>query len=323
MSENNEYAVECEGLGRVYRSRSILGQSRETIALQDLNLQILKGTVFGLLGPNGAGKTTTVRILSTLLNPTSGTARVLGYDVAREGGEVRKNIGLVLGGDRGFYGRLTGKENLRYFAALNHIRPRDTDRIIDDALMEAGLADQQKTLVEQYSRGMRQRLHIARGLLTDPGILFMDEPTLGLDPLGAQELRQRIPALVSQGKTILLTTHYMFEADSLCSKIAIINKGKLVALGTPTEIKQNFSSISVIELTLNETWASLQEELSRIEGVKRTTVSADGVFQKVTLHVDSGSDLREQVTGVVGTSRVESMVFRDPTLEEAYLEIIE
>ena len=323
MSENNEYAVECEGLGRVYRSRSILGQSRETIALQDLNLQILKGTVFGLLGPNGAGKTTTVRILSTLLSPTSGTARVLGYDVAREGGEVRKNIGLVLGGDRGFYGRLTGKENLRYFAALNHIRPRDTDRIIDDALMEAGLADQQKTLVEQYSRGMRQRLHIARGLLTDPGILFMDEPTLGLDPLGAQELRQRIPALVSQGKTILLTTHYMFEADSLCSKIAIINKGKLVALGTPTEIKQNFSSISVIELTLNETWASLQEELSRIEGVKRTTVSADGVFQKVTLHVDSGSDLREQVTGVVGTSRVESMVFRDPTLEEAYLEIIE
>ena len=323
MSENSEYAVECEGLGRVYRSRSLLGQSRETVALQDLNLQIPKGTVFGLLGPNGAGKTTTVRILSTLLSPTSGAARVLGYDVAREGGEVRKNIGLVLGGDRGFYGRLTGKENLRYFAALNHIRPRDTNRIIDDALMEAGLADQQKTLVEQYSRGMRQRLHIARGLLTDPGILFMDEPTLGLDPLGAQELRQRIPALVSQGKTVLLTTHYMFEADSLCSKIAIINKGKLVALGTPTEIKQNFSSISVIELTLNETWASLQEELSRIEGVKRTTVSVDGVFQKVTFHVDSGSDLREQVTGVVGTSRVESMVFRDPTLEEAYLEIIE
>ena len=128
----------------------------------------------------------------------------------------------------------------------------------------------------------------------------MDEPTLGLDPLGAQELRQRIRALVSQGKTILLTTHYMFEADSLCGKIAIINKGKLVALGTSTEIKQNFSSISVIELTLNETWASLQEELSRIEGVKRTTVSADGVFQKVTLHVGSGSDLREQVTGVVG-----------------------
>ena len=323
MTENNEYAVECEGLGRVYRSRSLLGQSRETVALEDLTLQIPKGTVFGLLGPNGAGKTTTVRILSTLLSPTTGTARILGYDVVKEGRDVRKNIGIILGGDRGFYGRLTGKENLRYFAALNHIKPRDTNRIIDDALIQAGLADQQKTLVEQYSRGMRQRLHVARGLLTDPGVIFMDEPTLGLDPLGAQELRQRIPGLVSQGKTVLLTTHYMFEADSLCSSIAIINKGKLVALGTPTEIKQDFSSISVIELTLNETRASLQEELSRIEGVKRTTVSVDGVFQKVTLHVDSGSDLRDQVTEVVGTSRVESMVFRDPTLEEAYLEIIE
>ncbi|MCZ6789666.1 MAG: ABC transporter ATP-binding protein [Chloroflexi bacterium] len=323
MTENNEYAVECEGLGRVYRSRSLLGQSRETVALQDLNLQIPKGTVFGVLGPNGAGKTTTIRILSTLLSATTGTARVLGYDVVKEGREVRKNIGIILGGDRGFYGRLTGKENLRYFAALNHIKPRDTDRIIDDSLAQAGLADQQKTLVEQYSRGMKQRLHVARGLLTDPGVVFMDEPTLGLDPLGAQELRQRIPALVGQGKTVLLTTHYMFEADSLCSRIAIINKGKLVALGTPAEIKRNFSSIGVIELTLNQTRPSLQEELTGLDGVKRATTSADGVYQKLTVHVVAGADLSDKIAEVVGKDHIENMVARDPTLEEAYLEIID
>ena len=141
MSENSEYAIECEGLRRVYRSRSLLGQSREAVALDDLNLQIPKGPVFGLLGPNGAGKTTAVRILPTLLSPTTGTARVLGYDVVKDGREVRKNIGIILGGDRGFYGHLTGKKNLRYFVALNHIRPRDTDRIIHNALTQAGLAD--------------------------------------------------------------------------------------------------------------------------------------------------------------------------------------
>ena len=243
--------------------------------------------------------------------------------MVKEGREVRKNIGIILGGDRGFYGRLTGKENLRYFAALNHIKPRDTDSIIDDALTRAGLADRQGTLVEQYSRGMRQRLHVARGLLTNPGVVFMDEPTLGLDPLGAQELRQRIPDLVGQGKTVLLTTHYMFEADSLCSRIAIINKGKLVALGTPTEIKQKFSSIGVIELTLRQTRMNLQEELTGIEGVKQATTSADGVFQKLTVKVVAGTDLQDKIEAVVGREHIENTVSRDPTLEEAYLEIIE
>ena len=151
----------------------------------------------------------------------------------------------------------------------------------------------------------------------------MDEPTLGLDPLGAQELRQRIPDLVGQGKTVLLTTHYMFEADSLCSRIAIINKGKLVALGTPTEIKQKFSSIGVIELTLRQTRMNLQEELTGIEGVKQATTSADGVFQKLTVKVVAGTDLQDKIEAVVGREHIENTVSRDPTLEEAYLEIIE
>ena len=202
MSSSNEFAIECANLGRVYTSRSLFGPKREVVALSEVSIQIPAGLVFGLLGPNGAGKTTTVRILATLLTPTTGTARVLGYDVVRQAGQVRRHIGFILGGDRGLYGRLTGKQNLRYFGALNHMNPREANCRSEDLLARVGLTEAGNTLVEGYSRGMRQRLHIARGLLTDPSVLFMDEPTIGLDPMAAQELRQYIPELTSQGKTI-------------------------------------------------------------------------------------------------------------------------
>src|SRR5439155_17695122 len=140
-------------------------------------LEVPQGCVFGLLGPNGAGKTTTVRILATLLTPTTGGARVLGHDVVRDAGRVRRRIGFVLGGDRGLYGRLSGRENLRYFGALNHMPPREAARRARELLETVDLAERADSLVETYSRGMKQRLHIARGLMTDPDVLFMDEPT--------------------------------------------------------------------------------------------------------------------------------------------------
>jgi ABC-2 type transport system ATP-binding protein len=155
------------------------------VALRGLNLSVPRGSVFGLLGPNGAGKTTTVRILSTLLTPTGGRACVQGFDVMKQTSQVRRSIGFVLGGDRGLYGRLTGKENLEYFAALNHVEPRLASRRADELLEKVGLFERRDTLVEQYSRGMKQRLHIARGLLTDPEVVFMDEPTIGLVARGA------------------------------------------------------------------------------------------------------------------------------------------
>ena len=168
MATTNSPAVECTGLSRVYSSRTMMGRRRDFVALKEINLEIPKGAVFGLLGPNGAGKTTTVRILSTLLTPTSGTARVLGYDVENQAKQVRRNTGFILGGERGLYGRITGEQNMRFFAALNHIRPRDAKRRIDQLLDRVGLAEHARTPVENYSRGMKQRLHIARGLLTDP-----------------------------------------------------------------------------------------------------------------------------------------------------------
>ena len=322
MNNSQQWAVECVNLGRIYTSRNALGKKQETVALSGLNLTIPRGIVFGVLGPNGAGKTTLVRILSTLLTPTTGSARVAGFDVVRQASEVRRHIGQVLGGDRGYYGRLSGRENLLYFAALNHMSPGQAARRVDEMLEKVGLTDSQNILMERYSRGMKQRIHIARGLLMDPEILFLDEPTIGLDPFGAQELRQLVPELANQGKTVLLTTHYMFEADTLCQTVAMINKGKLVAMGSPTDIKRRFSNIIIIEVTVREAMKGLVTDISRLEGVRRVDMGADGVLQKLTIHTTVGIDIREQISAVASQAGIENMVSREPTLEEAYLNIL-
>ncbi len=319
---NQINAAECHNLTRIYQVGKGIVKKRGIHALENLTLSIPKGIVFGILGPNGAGKTTLVRVLSTLLTPTSGTASVMGFDVQRQASEVRKHIGLVLGGDRGLMGRLTGKENLLYFASINQMSPKEADRRADELLERVKLNDNRDQLVEQYSRGMKQRLHIARGLLTDPTVLFLDEPTIGLDPFGAQELRQMIPTFVSQGKTVLLTTHYMFEADTLCHTVAMINKGKLVALGSPTEIKNKFSKINVIEAVVKEASRGLIDELGKMEGVERVDAGADGAFQKLIIHIKLGSNLQDRIADRVGRGNIENIATRAPTLEEAYLSIL-
>ena len=322
MAIDSPIAVECNDLSRTYSSRNVVGRRRDFVALKGLNLEVPRGSVFGLLGPNGAGKTTTVRILSTLLTPTSGTARVLGYDVESQAKQVRRNIGFILGGERGLYGRITGEQNMRFFAALNHINPGEAKRRTEQLLDRVGLTEHAKTAVENYSRGMKQRLHIARGLLTDPPVLFMDEPTIGIDPIGAQELRNYVPELASEGKTILLTTHYMAEADMLCDTIAIIDRGELAAVGTPSEIKRRFSQLGIIEVTVNRPRERLVAEVSEIDLVERVESTAEGPFQKLTISVAFGTDPREKIAETVGSENIESLVSRDPTLEEAYINIL-
>ncbi len=247
---------------------------------------------------------------------------MLGFDVMKQASEVRKHIGFILGGDRGLYGRLTGKENLRYFAALHHISPSDARERTEHYLEMVGLGDRGDTMVEQYSLGMKQRLHVARGLMTDPSVLFMDEPTLGLDPFGAQQLRQLIPDLVSEGKTVLLTTHYMFEADQLCQTIAMINHGNLVAMGSPNEIKRGFSNTSVIEVTARAARPGLVDELSDLEGVERVDTRDDDGMARFIIQVRAGTDLGDRVLQTFGDENVENSTVRDPTLEEAYLNIL-
>ena len=208
-------AIEVSHLRRTFTSSIgvIKRSAREIVAVDDVTFDIQEGELFGLLGPNGAGKTTTTKMLTTLLIPTAGTASVKGFDVVKDADQVRRRIGFIFGGRRGLYWRLSGIDNLRYFASLYNVDPDETKKRIAYLLDMVGLTGRGDEKVQGYSRGMKQRLHVARTLLHNPDILFLDEPTLGLDPVGAREFRQVILDLQSQKKTILLTTHYMFEAD--------------------------------------------------------------------------------------------------------------
>ena len=315
-------AIECLNIVRVFGSRNPLTKKQQVKALNGLNLNIPRGIVFGLLGPNGSGKTTTIRILATLLTPTSGQAKVLGFDCVKEANKVRGKIGLILGGDRGLYGRLTGEENLKYFAALNHLSREVSRKRLKEIIEMVGLTTAGDRPVEQYSRGMKQRLHIARGLLTDPEVLFMDEPTIGLDPQGAQELRRLIPQLVQRGKTILLTTHYMSEADELSSQVAIINRGQITALGTPSEIKRSFSKIAVCEVICRNCEINAVEAVRAMPGIQQVTLSSDGPVQRLTIQTSPGTEVKGGIVKILGEGNIESIIMRDPTLEEAYLSII-
>jgi ABC-2 type transport system ATP-binding protein len=306
-------AVECEGLRRTFG---------KAVAVQGLDLEIPAGCCFGLLGPNGAGKTTTIRMLSTLLTPSAGSARVLGHDVASEAGQVRRDIGLVLGGDRGLYNRLTGRENLLYQAALHRL-PRGVARTrVDELLALVDLTEAADQRSERYSRGMKQRLHIARGLVTEPKVLFLDEPTIGIDPVGAQAIRQMVPRLVERGCTVLLTTHYMHEADQLCQSLAVIDHGRLLALGSPTAIKRQFSRVRILELVVREPEEALADRLLGLGGVRHVEAWTEGSAPRYFLHADLEGDIDSAVRSACRAANVLSLTQREPTLEEAYIALI-
>src|SRR3954469_2889710 len=242
--------VDARDLKRTYKTSTGIFKrgSLEVEAVRGVSFDIGEGELFGLLGPNGAGKTTTIKMLITLLMPTSGQAAVLGYDVVKDAREVRKRIGYVFGGERGLYERLSAYDNLRYFAELYGVSGRAQKRRIAEVLDLVGLAGREHERVEGYSRGMRQRLHVARGILHDPPVVFLDEPTIGVDPVGARDLRETIAGLAAAGKAVLLTTHYMFEADALCDRVAVIAQGRIVGHGTPTELKAHVVDRTVVQV---------------------------------------------------------------------------
>jgi ABC-2 type transport system ATP-binding protein len=259
-------------------------------AVDGIDLVVESGEIFGLLGPNGAGKTTTMKMLATLLIPTSGTIRVLGIDPLERPREVRARLGAMLSGERSLYWKLTGRENLEYFAALYHVPPSETKARIANVLAAAKLTDRADDYVERYSTGMRQRLALARALLPDPPLVVLDEPTVGLDPQASRDLRDRVRELKAQGRTVLLTTHYMEEADQLCDRVAIIDHGRIVALGTPAALKRTIRAEEVVhlEIGLDGDESAVIERLGRSATVARSERS-NGTLT-VTAHCASARD---------------------------------
>src|SRR5829696_2729870 len=316
--------VEAQDLHRTYRTSTgtLRRKWMDVEAVRGVTFGIERGELFGLLGPNGAGKTTTIKMLITLLLPTSGTARVLGYDVVKDPREVRKRIGYVFGGERGVYERLSGYDNLRYFAELYGVPPKEIRPRIESLLELVGLKGREQERTEGYSRGMKQRLHIARGLLHDPPVVFLDEPTIGLDPVGARELRATIASLADAGKTILLTTHYMFEADALCDRIAVITRGEIVAEGTPADLKRTVAAGTVVEVEVFGVPDGLVERVRDLEGVTSVSVEEREQAQVLLVQTPTDVELTHTILGTLDGANVGRISRREPTLEDAYVALV-
>jgi len=317
-------AIEISNLKRQFKTTIgvIKRQTKEVVAVDGISFDIHAGELFGLLGPNGAGKTTTIKMLTTLLIPSSGTATIMGLDVVKDAEKIRPRIGFIFGGERGLYWRLSGLDNLRYFATLYYVDAKVAKKKIPELIELVGLKGREKEKVEGYSRGMRQRLHIARALLHDPEVLFLDEPTMGLDPVGAREMRMTIRDLQSAKKTILLTTHYMFEADALCERIAVINKGKIVALNTPEKLKHTVQDLSVVEIEIFGIPPEFLEKVRKLGFVDSVVVETHNQRQILLVHTPQGPSAISDIVEALNGLRLGKIVTREPTLEDAYVRLV-
>lgn len=307
--------VEVRDLTRVYFTGKRRRSKEEVVALNGVDLEIAEGEVHGLLGPNGAGKTTLVKILSTVLLPTSGTASVLGFDVVEHTEEVRRRIGLVFGGERGLYLRLTPRRILRYWAALyklpDDIGAERTERLID----RVGLAEWADRRVETFSRGMKQRLHLARGLIADPPVLFLDEPTTGMDPVSAHDFRDLIGDLRAEGRTVLLTTHDMAEAEAVCDRITLLDRGVILGTKTPATVAEWLGSFERVEAA--QVPEAVVEQIRGLDGVTSVALmDGDGI----RVHTETSEAVRGVLSLLIDAGVTDLRTSR-PSLEEVYLHV--
>jgi ABC-2 type transport system ATP-binding protein len=306
-------AVEAEGLVKIYRSRK-----SEVRALDGVDLEVREGTVLGLLGPNGAGKTTTVRILATLLKPNAGTARVAGFDVLREPQSVRKAIGLS-GQYAAVDENLTGRENLWMFGRLYHLS-RPEARVRADELLERFQLDEAADRVAKtYSGGMRRRLDLAAALIGRPRLLFLDEPTTGLDPRSRLGMWDVIRAQVREGATLLLTTQYLEEADELATEIAVVDKGKIIARGTADQLKSQVGGERI------EVVAHDAAELPRAALLLAPdgTATVEDHMRRITISAHGGATHLIDVVRRLGDAgiKIDDIALRRPTLDDVFLEL--
>ena len=319
-------AIITENLGRIYKIRGAKKkETRELIALEGVNLSIHKGELFGLLGPNGAGKTTLIKILTTLLSPTSGKAQVAGFDVSTQADQIRSRINMVSGGETSGYGLLTVRENLWMFAQFYGIDSRSANQRIRILLNILGMSDRLNTKCSDLSTGLRQKMNIARGFLTDPEILFLDEPTLGLDVGASRDVRQFVPAWLHENddRTILLTTHYMVEADELCNRVAIINKGKVLACDSPSALKRKLQHDAIFNFEVESSEPVSNEAIGTLPGVNRLDILPQDGFTRLEMVLSEESVL-STVIAEFNTQglRIRSMQKREPTLEDVFVQLV-
>jgi ABC-2 type transport system ATP-binding protein len=323
-------AIQTEELCRIYKTRggATVGggkAGKNVVALEGVSLAIERGELFGLLGRNGAGKTTLIKILTTLLAPTSGIALVDGMDVVRDVIPIRQRIAMVSGGEQSGYGILTVREQLWMFAQFYGVPSKVAYQRIGELLEAVGLGDQANQKVYALSTGMRQRMNLCRALVSDPEILFLDEPTVGLDVEASRAVRDYIRRWMSENprRTVLLTTHYMFEADELCDRVAIINHGHIVAQGTTGDLKRELQEHARFQLELAEWAPAFIDELRSTSGVveaqtqvRRGRTSLSLSLTSEELIAPTMALLNEAGSKVLSLRRIE------PTLEEAFVRLV-
>jgi ABC-2 type transport system ATP-binding protein len=322
-----DFAIRTENLGRVYKIRGgKKSEPRSLVALNDINLEVHPGELFGLLGPNGAGKTTLIKILTTLLAPSTGHAWVAGFDVAKEPEKVRPCINMVSGGEASGYGLLTVRENLWMFSQFYGLSTSVANRNITNLLEVVGLAERKNTKSSDLSTGLRQKMNIVRGFMTDPDVLFLDEPTLGLDVGASREVRHFVRSWVDEDptRTLLLTTHYMVEADELCDRVAIINQGRVLACDTPSNLKHQLQQEAIFHLEVSPFNGGLNvDQFEALPGVCAVTHRPQDGFEALDLILDE----EQALTGVINTLnsaniRLLNLQKTEPTLEDVFVRLV-
>jgi ABC-2 type transport system ATP-binding protein len=314
-------AIAVRDLRRTYVSRGGLFSTKkiERKALRGVSFEIERGEIFGLLGPNGAGKTTLVKILATVLLPTSGSVEVAGFDVVRDAGRVRERIGLVFGGERGLHGALNGRDTLRFWGTLYGLSPSELSQRTEELLSLVGLAARATDRVFTYSRGMKQRLHLARGLISRPEILLLDEPTIGLDPVASREIRDLVRRLNEQGTTVFLTTHYMAEAEELCGRVAFLSEGRIAQLASPRELTRMMAELSRIDADLPAgTPETAVAELRALKGVRSVDMS-NGDGGALQLSISAERTALAPILALLARFDIQEVATRQPTLEDVYV----
>ena len=299
-------------------------RKKNLIAVDEVSFSVPRGEIFGLLGPNGAGKTTTIKMLCTLITPTSGDAYVNGVSIVEDAQKVRENLGVMLTGERTLYWKLTGRENLEYFAALYHLQQSDTKTRIDYLLQLLGLKDREDTVVENYSTGMRIRLSFAKALLNEAPVLLFDEPTASLDPQSSRLIRDVIRSLKKEGHAIILTTHNMDEADLLSDRVAIIDHGRIVRLGSPSELKEKVKSNDIIEIeavNLSDQTANTLQSFSEISKVALSTKDSNDNKGILKIHAEKGKEVLPRLLEFLVRKQVSitKVSFIEPTLEDVFI----